>query len=219
MPLPLLGIAASAVGRLAGSSLLRGGIGGIARGLAIGAVKDSVEDSEKPRMPLLPPSQDSSEESTNTNINPNLIRQKILNASIEPIRKALILSMQEMGRDIFKRSQNNVPVRTGRLKSSGYYKDLENGAEVGYNTPYAAYVEFGARRGGERSGFAKMSNQRSLSTNQFSRRNVNDTKKSGHFMKRSIDEAMGDGKTLGRYIKKYGQKELDRVNWKEVIGH
>ena len=87
MPLPLLGIAASAVGRLAGSSLLRGGIGGIARGLAIGAVKDSVEDSEKPRMPLLPPSQDSSEESTNTNINPNLIRQKILNASIEPIRK------------------------------------------------------------------------------------------------------------------------------------
>ncbi len=56
------------------------------------------------------------------------------------VEQALILGFQEVGRQVFARSQRRVPVRTGRLKASGYVRHLRNGAEVGYAAPYAFAV-------------------------------------------------------------------------------
>lgn len=50
--------------------------------------------------------------------------------------------------DILGRSQSDVPVRTGNLKTSGHV-DTEAGglrATIGYSAEYAAYVELGTRR-------------------------------------------------------------------------
>lgn len=47
---------------------------------------------------------------------------------------------QETAEAIYRRSQEACPVRTGDLKRSGYVKQTEQGAEVGYTAPYAQYV-------------------------------------------------------------------------------
>lgn len=48
---------------------------------------------------------------------------------------------RELAIDIYKRSQELVPVDTGRLKKSGGYRKIENGEyEVAYYAPYAIFV-------------------------------------------------------------------------------
>ena len=63
---------------------------------------------------------------------------------IQRLAKALAY----LGEDIFKESQKNVPVLTGKLKASGVKRVLPNGFEIQYTTDYARDVEFG-RKGGE----------------------------------------------------------------------
>lgn len=39
-------------------------------------------------------------------------------------------------------SQNDCPIRTGRLKGSGYIKESDNLMQLGYTAPYAAIVDY-----------------------------------------------------------------------------
>lgn len=59
------------------------------------------------------------------------------------LRGALIRAIQEIGDDIFYRSQRKVPVDTGTLKKSGYIEYLDDGVRIGYRAPYALFVEKG----------------------------------------------------------------------------
>ncbi len=49
----------------------------------------------------------------------------------------------KMGWEVYDISQNDVPVKTGRLKRSASFIRLGDGWEIMYDTPYAADVEFG----------------------------------------------------------------------------
>ena len=103
-----------------------------------------------------------------------LINEKEVMASIDRVASALQREMVQGVNDgigrIFARSQRDVPVRTGRLKASGSVskarvassrigRGASVGAEIVYDAPYAANVEYSrnsflrpainAERGGE----------------------------------------------------------------------
>ena len=56
---------------------------------------------------------------------------------------ALRTYMQAIGKMVFDRSQELVPVKTGRLKESGSYTFTGESATINYNTPYAHRINFG----------------------------------------------------------------------------
>lgn len=57
-----------------------------------------------------------------------------------------------LAKAIYEESQLTVPVRTGRLKASGFWT---GDGQVGYRAPYAAPVEFGTSRTAPRFFLAK----------------------------------------------------------------
>jgi hypothetical protein len=59
------------------------------------------------------------------------------------LEQELVRGIQDLGAAVFRDSQRDVPVRTGRLKRSGYIRRLSNGVEIGYTAPYAFSVEHG----------------------------------------------------------------------------
>ncbi len=62
---------------------------------------------------------------------------------IRNVAQAVIDGTRKNVKRIFDTSQRLVPVRTGRLKNSGRIKQTSSGADISYNTPYAAKMEFG----------------------------------------------------------------------------
>jgi len=55
--------------------------------------------------------------------------------------------MHTLGKMIYDRSQELVPVKSGRLKKSGEYTFSRDSATISYKTPYAYRINFGG--GGE----------------------------------------------------------------------
>lgn len=53
------------------------------------------------------------------------------------------IHVREIAEDILAESQRLVPVDSGRLKRSGKVVETDDGFEVVYDAPYAAYVEHG----------------------------------------------------------------------------
>ena len=62
---------------------------------------------------------------------------------ISQIKKIIITTVQNTSQNIFNLSQQNVPQRSGKLKNSGSYVLIKNGAVINYNSEYAATQEFG----------------------------------------------------------------------------
>jgi hypothetical protein len=50
-------------------------------------------------------------------------------------------AVQETAEHLFQDSQNACPVKSGKLKESGYIKEIGNGYEIGYSADYAQYVD------------------------------------------------------------------------------
>ena len=50
-------------------------------------------------------------------------------------------AVQRMAEEIYKESQENCPIDSGRLKASGYIRLTEEGYIVGYDCDYAEYVD------------------------------------------------------------------------------
>jgi hypothetical protein len=63
------------------------------------------------------------------------------------IYRAAVGALRLSGQVAFQKSQQRVPVRTGRLKASGRYRTVPGGFTISYRTPYAARIEFGIRPG------------------------------------------------------------------------
>lgn len=59
------------------------------------------------------------------------------------LHSAFVRALQDVGDQIFYRSQRKVPVDTGTLKKSGYIEYLDDGVRIGYRAPYALFVERG----------------------------------------------------------------------------
>ena len=62
---------------------------------------------------------------------------------IKLIREITIWTVQETSHKIFFLSQQNVPEKSGKLKKSGSYTLISNGAEINYSAPHSAVVKFG----------------------------------------------------------------------------
>lgn len=63
------------------------------------------------------------------------------------IYNVAVMVLRRLGRDAFSRSQSYVPVRTGRLRSSGRLVEVTGGFKISYKTPYAARRELGLPSG------------------------------------------------------------------------
>ena len=50
-------------------------------------------------------------------------------------------AMKEIAEKIYSETQARCPVRSGKLKSSGYISETSDGYDVGYTAPYADYVD------------------------------------------------------------------------------
>lgn len=57
--------------------------------------------------------------------------------------RASVLGIQDLGDAIMRRSQQLVPVRSGKLKRSGRVTRLRDGVSIRYTSPYATMVESG----------------------------------------------------------------------------
>ena len=60
------------------------------------------------------------------------------------IEQKINLALTRMGLDIFEKSQERVPVSTGRLKRNSLVRLNKNMVEIRYDMPYARRVEFGS---------------------------------------------------------------------------
>ena len=148
------------------------------------------------------------------------LTQKILYACIQPVRNGLVTTMRKLGKDIFDRSQQLVPVATGKLKRSGSYTVLQDGSRIAYDAPYAVGVESGQWQfikitNANKSKFQRyMKNQFNVSPNKFKNLTTikHQTKKPSQFLKLSLDEYLGDlNDPMAKYIKKYGQEEVNKI--------
>jgi len=61
--------------------------------------------------------------------------------------RAMVRALRMSGEAAFHKSQQRVPVKTGRLKASGRFRTVPGGFNISYRTPYAARIEFGIRPG------------------------------------------------------------------------
>lgn len=61
----------------------------------------------------------------------------------EKIREAILEAIREKAKEAFDKSQNVVPVKTGNLKRSGEYKEIDDGGQILYAVEYASVIERG----------------------------------------------------------------------------
>jgi hypothetical protein len=66
---------------------------------------------------------------------------------VHKIYHAALVAVRLRVTDAFNQTRSIVPVRTGRLKSSGSNEILNNGSETIFKAPYASFVERGVRPG------------------------------------------------------------------------
>jgi hypothetical protein len=119
------------------------------------------------------------------------------------LERAALLGLQDFGRLVFARSQQRVPVKTGRLKRSGYVRILRDGVELGYTAPYAKDVEQGSparlERVNPRARRAGVS-ARAVRVRAYTRRVG--ARKPRHFVKNSVDEYIPRlGQIVGRRLR------------------
>ena len=67
-------------------------------------------------------------------------------AQYTKMSEILLKFTQSLGKVVYDRSQELVPVKSGQLKASGSYSFNTNGATIVYGAPYASKINF---RGGD----------------------------------------------------------------------
>lgn len=130
---------------------------------------------------------------------------------IKLIKEIVISTVQNTSKNIFILSQQNVPEKSGKLKKSGSYTVISNGAIINYNSPYAATQEFG--RPERKIKGSQTINVKSYTRKSYLRKDgvrIGESVVPGHTViyknKRLIPLNIG-GKTLFRVISKWPKIE------------
>ena len=131
------------------------------------------------------------------------------------IHEVLLGFTQALGKMIYDKSQELVPVKSGNLKNSGEYTFSSTGATVTYYAPYAHRVNFGGEGEAPPPDFTYTvrQHQRRVPTGQvivkehikkMGVRRPKATKPQG-FLTRAKEEILGDGRALeAAWIKAHG---------------
>lgn len=68
-----------------------------------------------------------------------IIHEDVIRSTIAKARAETL----HIGEDILKEAESRAPVKTGRLRQSGYVEQQGDKVVAGFSAPYAAYVEYG----------------------------------------------------------------------------